>query len=80
MLVNQQYNILFYDKGFIQVEYIISGSNFIKERLAFMKKHNKIWDAEEIKEYESNDEDRFTEDFGVPIMLRIDYSPDDLVE
>ena len=55
MLVNQQYNILFYDKGFIQVEYIISGSNFI-------------------------DEDRFTEDFGVPIMLRIDYSPDDLVE
>lgn len=45
-----------------------------------MKKHNKIWDAEEIKEYESNDEDRFTEDFGVPIILRIDYTPDDLVE
>ena len=75
MLVNQQYNILFYDKGFIQVEFIISGSNIIKERLAFMKKHNKIWDAEEIKEY-----DRFTEDFGVPIILRIDYTPDDLVE
>ena len=45
-----------------------------------MKKHNKIWDAEEINEYESIDEDWFAEDFGVPIILRIDYTPDDLVE
>ena len=80
LLVNQQYNILFYDKGFIQAEFIVDGDNAIKERLVFMKKHNKIWDAEEIKDYESIDEDWFAEDFGVPIMLRIDYSPDEHVE
>ncbi len=80
LLVNQQYNILFYDKGFIQAEFIVDGNNVIKERLVFMKKHNKIWDAEEINEYESIDEDWFAEDFGVPIMLRIDYAPDDHVE
>ena len=80
LLVNQQYNILFYDKGFIQAEFIVDGSKIIKERLVFMKKHNKIWDSEEIKEFESIDEDWFAEDFGVPIILRIDYAPEDHVE
>ena len=80
LLENYQYNILFYDKGFIQAEFIVSGNNVIKERLVFMKKHNKIWDAEEIKEYERIDGDWFAEDFGVPIMLRVDYAPDDHVD
>lgn len=80
LLENHQYNILFYDKGFIQAEFIVSGNNVIKERLVFMKKHNKIWDAKEIEEYESIDADWFAEDFGVPIILRIDYAPDEHVE
>lgn len=80
LVINHQYNILFYDKSFIQAEFIVDGNNVIKERLAFMKKHNKIWDAEEIQDYESNDIDWFQEDFGVPIMLRIDYAPDEHVE
>lgn len=76
LLEGKQYTILFYDKGLIQAEYIIDGNNVIKERLVFMKKHNKIWDAKEIEEYEILEEDWFTEE-GVPIMLRIDYAPDD---
>lgn len=76
LLEGKQYTILFYDKGLIQAEYTVDGNNVIKERLVFMKKHNKIWDAKEIEEYEILEEDWFTEE-GVPIMLRIDYAPDE---
>lgn len=77
LVKNHQYNILFYDKSFIQAEFIVDGNNVLKERLVFMKKHNKIWDAKEIQDYESNEIDWFEEDFGVPIMLRVDYAPDE---
>ena len=80
LVKNHQYNILFYDKGFIQAEFIVDGNKVIKERLVFMKKHNKIWDAEEIQDFESNDIDWFSEAFGVPIMLRIDHDPDEHVD
>ncbi len=76
LLEGKQYTILLYDKGLIQAEYIVNGNDVIKERLVFMKKHNKVWDIEEIKDYEKDDIDWFVED-GVPIMLRIDYAPDD---
>ena len=76
LLEGKQYTILLYDKGLIQAEYIIKGNDVIKERLVFMKKHNKIWSAEEIAEYEILEEDWFAEE-GIPIMLRIDYAPDD---
>ena len=76
LLEGKQYTILLYDKGLIQAEYIVNGNEVIKERLVFMKKHNKIWDIGEIKDYEKDDIDWFVED-GVPIMLRIDYAPDD---
>lgn len=80
LLLGQQYTILLYDKSLIQAEFITRGNDIIKERLVFMKKHNKIWDVDEIKDCESNEEDWFAEDFGVPIMLRIDYAPGDHVE
>ena len=72
LLTGQQYSILLYDKSLIQAEFIVKGKDIVKERLVFMKKHNKIWEPNEIKEYENNDEDWFVEDFGVPIMFRID--------
>ena len=62
LLTAQQYTILLYDKSLIQAEFIVKGKDIIKERLVFMKKHNKIWEADEIKEYENNDEDWFAED------------------
>ncbi|WP_379705141.1 DUF2290 domain-containing protein [Mediterraneibacter gnavus] len=80
LLGNLQYTLLLYDKGLIQAEYEISNDKIIKERLVFIKKHNKIWDAKEIEEYEAQDKDWFMEEEGVPIMLRIDYAPDDHVE
>lgn len=80
LLKGLQYNILLYDKGLIQVEFIVDRNNVVKERLVFMKKHNKIWNVDEIAQYESRDEDWFAEEEGVPIMLRIDYAPDDHVD
>jgi len=76
LLVGQQYTILLYDKGIFQAEFIVEGNLIIKERLVFMKKHNKIWDRNEIEESEILEDDWFDED-GVPIMLRIDYAPED---
>ena len=80
LLDGLQYNVLLYDKALIQAEFTVSGNDVVKERLGFMKKHNKIWDAEEIEEYENLDEDWFSEDYGVPIMLRVDFAPDDHIE
>lgn len=80
LLEGLQYNILLYDKGLIQAQFTVDGENVVKERLVFMKKHNKIWDIKEIEEYEILEEDWFSEEEGVPIMLRVDYAPDDHID
>lgn len=80
LLEGKQYNILLYDKSLIQAEFKIEQENVIKERLVFMKKHNKIWDIKEIEECEILDEDWFAEESGIPIILRIDYDPKNHVE
>lgn len=80
LLSNRQYTLLLYDKGLVQAEFIICNGKIIKERLTFYKKHNKIWGLDEINEYESSDIDWYSEEFGMPLTLRIDYSPYDHVE
>lgn len=75
LLSGQQYSLLLYDKSIIQAEFIVENEMISKERLVFMKKHNKIWTIDEIKEYENNDLDWFSDEQGVPIFLRIDYDP-----
>ena len=80
LLKNLQYNVLFYDKSFIQAEFIVNNNEVIKERLVFMKKHNKIGNKKEIEQFEIRDEDWFAEEFGVPIVMRIDFAPKDHVE
>lgn len=80
LLEGLQYTVLLYDKALIQAEFTVSGNDVIKERLVFMKKHNKLWDTKEIEEYEILDEDWFSEEYGVPIILRIDYAPNDHIE
>ena len=77
LLGGYQYNILLYDKSIIQSEFTIKSNEIIKERLVFMKRHNKIWTAEEIEERESLEQDWFSEEKGIPIIFRIDYAPDD---
>lgn len=72
-----QYTILLYDKSIIQAEFTIEHEKVIKERLVFMKRHNKIWDADEIMESDNLDQDWFVEEKGIPIFFRIDYAPND---
>ncbi|MDD3278650.1 MAG: DUF2290 domain-containing protein [Lachnospiraceae bacterium] len=80
LLTGLQYNILLYDKALIQAEFTVDDENVIKERLVFMKRHNKIWDRREIEEHEILEEDWFSEEEGVPIMLRVDYAPADHID
>lgn len=80
LLEGLQYTVLLYDKGLIQAEFTVDGENIIKERLVFMKKHNKIWDNNEIEEHEILEEDWFSEEEGVPIILRVDYAPEDHID
>lgn len=80
LLKELQYTVLLYDKSLFQAEFEISDNKIIKERLVFIKKHNRIWNMKEIEEYESTDEDWFAEQEGVPIMIRIDFAPKEHVE
>lgn len=80
LLGGYQYSVLLYDKSIIQVEFVIENGAISKERLVFMKRHNKIWTIEEINEYESNEHDWFSEEKGIPIFLRIDYAPEEHID
>ena len=80
LLKNQQYTILFYDKSLVQAEFILNKDGVVKERLVFMKKHNKLWNAAEIQEDEAEDIDWFEEEEGIPTILRIDFAPDDQID
>lgn len=75
LLQNRQYTILLYDKSIIQAEFVICGDSVVKERLVFIKKHNKIWSQKEIDEYDANDEDWFSDEEGIPVVIRVDFDP-----
>lgn len=75
LLSARQYTVLLYDKSLIQAEFIIGTDGLLKERLVFIKKHNRIWLKSEIEKYEAIDEDWFSDEMGIPVMLRIDYDP-----
>lgn len=80
LLKERQYTILLYDKSIIQAEYCIAGGEICKERLVFIKKHNRIISREEIAIADSEDEDWFMEEEGIPLYMRIDYDPSCHVE
>lgn len=77
LLQNQQYSILLYDRSLIQFEFIIENNIITKQRMLFIKKHNKIWDKEEIVSISAVQDidffDYFFESEGIPTMIRIDY-------
>lgn len=77
LLNGLQYNLILYDKSIIQAEFKILGEQIVKERLVFMKKHNRKWGIDEIDTYESLDQDWFSDEEGIPIVIRIDYAPED---
>lgn len=76
LLEHRQYSVLLYDKSIIQADFRFLGDNIIKERLIFIKKHNKTWDTDEIQQFDDEDEDWFSDNFGIPILIRIDYDPE----
>lgn len=76
LLTNRQYTILLYDKSIIQAEFIVCGDEVVKERLVFIKKHNKIWNTLEIDDCDANDEDWFSDEEGIPIVIRVDFDPE----
>lgn len=76
LLSGRQYSVLLYDKSIIQAEFLISDNSLVKERFMFVKKHNKIWEQDEILEYEEiSEEDWFSEEIGIPTILRVDFDP-----
>lgn len=80
LLLDRQYTILLYDKGIIQAEFRVDDGEVIKERLIFLKKHNRVWNKEEIAMADAEDEDWFADEESVPIFLRVDYDPSCHVE
>lgn len=80
LLQERQYTILLYDKSIIQAEFFIDDGEIAKERLIFLKKHNRIWDKEEISAADAEDEDWFADEESVPTFLRIDYDPSSHIE
>lgn len=80
LLKYRQYSFLLYDKSLIQAEFMIKDEKIFKERLVFMKKHNKIWSPEEINDAETNEYDWFSEEKGIPIIFRVDYAPEDHID
>lgn len=84
LLKNQQYSILLYDRSIIQFEFIVENNKIIKQRLLFIKKHNKILDKREIADIESTPDtdffDYFFENKGIPTMIRVDFDVENHVE
>ena len=76
LLKDRQYTFLLYDKSIVQAEFHIEDGMIRKERLVFIKKHNRKWNMEEIAAAEADDEDWFSEEEGIPILLRIDFDDD----
>lgn len=73
LLKNQQYTVLLYDKSIIQVEFCFENNELIKERLLFIKKHNRIWELKEITDADEEDSDWFQDEDGIPIFIRFDF-------
>lgn len=80
LLQERQYSVLLYDKSIVKAEFCIDEGEIVKERLVFLKKHNRIWDLKEIVAADAEDVDWFADEESVPVFLRIDYDPKNHVE
>lgn len=81
LLIHKQYTLLLYDKSIMQAEYCIRRESIMRERLVFIKKHNKIWNRDVIYQADEDDnDDWFNKDKGVPIIVRIDCDAEEARE
>lgn len=79
----RQYTFLTYDKSIIQAEYKIVSNTVIKGRLLFLKSQSKVWSLDEISEYAEDPnklDDMLNEEMGLPIMIRIDFDPQNHID
>jgi len=83
VLMDNQYLIELYDKSVFQFECIVEDEEIKKIRMVFFKKDNIIWEIDKLNYIESQEleqDDWFEHDFGIPIMIRIDYDPMEYVD
>lgn len=82
LLNDRQFSIVLYDKSIFQFQCIIENENIKKIIMLYLKKDNKIWSIEDINHFEAMDEPDywFEQEYGCPIMIRIDYDPESFVE
>lgn len=78
ILDSTQFFIELYDKSIFQFECIVDNEEIKKIRMAYLKKDSKIWGVEELAFIESQEivaDEWFEKDYGMPIIIRIDYDP-----
>ncbi len=80
LLKDRQFTVLLYDKSIIQAEFYIEDGEISKERLIFLKKHNRIWDPNEIAIADAEDQDWFADETSIPIIFRIDFDSHNHIE
>lgn len=80
LLMERQYTVLLYDKSIIQSEFCLTNDELTKERLIFIKKHNRLFTQDEIARADAEDEPWFEDEDGIPVFLRIDYDPSSHVD
>lgn len=75
LLKKSEYNLLMYDKGIIQFELMIENGEIIKERFIYINKQNGMYNIEQIKKMENdeNNVDWYEEINGIPVLIRMDY-------
>lgn len=81
LLKEEQFSMLFYDKSILQVEYTTRSNKIVKQKLQFIKKCNKVRTIKEIENLEGEvteveGSNWFEEESGIPVILRVDYDPE----
>lgn len=83
ILNNRQFIIELYDKSIFQFECIVNDNKIEKLRMVFLKKDNIIWEIEKINLYESEEDEQddwYETNYGIPVMIRMDYAPDEHID
>lgn len=75
LLDKKEYNIMFFDRGIIQIELAIEDGTIVNERFIYINKQNGLFNKEQIEELknEENNYEWYDEIIGIPVLLRMDY-------
>lgn len=80
-LEKRQFSVELYDKSLFQFECIVNNNKVEKMRMLFVKKDNITWEFEQVEMNDVNEDNEWFENIlGVPILIRIDYDPEEYVD